>query len=63
MNRPSAVGGFLLPLVILCAAVFHYTQLQGIELVRPIHAVSLFVMGALFAVLIMNIVRALRKQP
>jgi hypothetical protein len=57
MTRPSAIRGFLLPLVLLCAAAFNYTQLQGTELVRPIHAVSLF------AVLVMNIVRVLRKQP
>jgi hypothetical protein len=63
MTRPSAIRGFLLPLVLLCAAAFNYTQLQGTELVRPIHAVSLFAMGALFAVLVMNIVRVLRKQP
>ena len=35
INRPSAGRGLVLPLVVLGIAAFNYTQLQGIEAVRP----------------------------
>lgn len=49
-----------LPLLFLSLTIWNYTQLRGTENVRLIHEVSLFVMGALFAVLIMNVVRYFR---
>lgn len=47
-------------MLFLSLTIWNYTQLRGTENVRLIHEVSLFVMGALFAVLIMNVVRYFR---
>jgi hypothetical protein len=51
-----------IPLLLLSIIIFNYSQLKDTENVRLIHEVSLFAMGALFTVFIMNVARLFRKE-
>jgi hypothetical protein len=62
MHRRSPIARIAVPLLLLSILLFNYSQLKDTENVRLIHEVSLFLMGVLFAVLIMNVARLFRKD-
>ncbi len=61
MNKNTR-RGVLLPIFAISLMIMNMTRLKGSECIRPIHVVTLVVMGFALGVLVMNLITMYRNN-